>query len=357
MQLTLVVPELIWPEPDDRHTLDALRCPGLTTLIARSRLRRRPPQSLEATLADTFGLSENVPYAAFRLLGEASAPTAADACWLCADPVHLRLHQERLILADGGSLGIALDEAREIAGELGRQFADIGRFHVATADRWYLQLAGDPDLGHFDVLPLSAVAGRRLGRQLPETPQARALRQLLNEVQMVLHGLPANQRRDNDGRPTINSLWLWGAGVLPAARAVDFAGIWSSDPLARGIGRAFGVPVQTLPDNAAELLSRLARATRAPAGSRQLLVLDALQGPVQYEDADAYRDALHELEERWFAPLQRDLARGRIKRLQLHASTAYATLAWESRCSEQWQLWRRPLPLAATAQTLARGEG
>ena len=78
MQLTLVVPELIWPEPDDRHTLDALRCPGLTTLIARSRLRRRPPQSLEATLADAFGLTENVPYAAFRLLGEASAPTAAD---------------------------------------------------------------------------------------------------------------------------------------------------------------------------------------------------------------------------------------------------------------------------------------
>ena len=55
MQITLVVPELIWPEPDDRDALDALPCPGLGTLIARGQIDRRPPQSVEATLADTFG--------------------------------------------------------------------------------------------------------------------------------------------------------------------------------------------------------------------------------------------------------------------------------------------------------------
>lgn len=350
MQLTLVVPELVWPEPDDRHALDALHCPGLNTLIARSRLRRRPPQSLEATLGDAFGLAGNVPYAAFRVLGEADAPSASEGCWLCADPVHLRLHQERLILADGGSLGIALEEAREIVAELNRQFADVGRFHVATADRWYLKLAAETDLGHFDVLPLSAVAGRRVGSQLPETPQARGLRQLLNEVQMVLHGQPANERREAAGQPTINSLWLWGAGALPAAHKANFDGVWASLPLARGLGRASGLVVQQPPENAAVLLAR------AAAGSRQLLLLDGLQGAVQYEDADAYRAGLHELEARWFAPLQKALAGGAISRLQLHASTAYATLAWESGRGEQWQLWRRPRPLAATAQALARGE-
>ncbi|HRI93793.1 MAG TPA: hypothetical protein PLS93_19395, partial [Accumulibacter sp.] len=172
MQLTLVVPELVWPEPDDRETFDALACPGLNTLIARSRLQRRAPQSFEATLGDAFGLAGNVPWAAFRVLGEKQAPTpsGADPCWLCADPVHLRLHQEKLILADAGSLDISSDEAHEITAELNRQFADIGTFHVASADRWYLQLAGETDLGHFDVPPLSIVAGRRLARQLPATP-------------------------------------------------------------------------------------------------------------------------------------------------------------------------------------------
>ena len=129
-RITLVVPELIWPEPDDRDALDALPCPGLGTLIARGQLDRRPPQSVEATLADTFGLAGNVAYAALRMLGEDSPPAAADACWLCADPVHLRLPQERLILADGASLGIELAEAAAIVDEFNRQFSDVGVFHV-----------------------------------------------------------------------------------------------------------------------------------------------------------------------------------------------------------------------------------
>ena len=350
MQLTLVVPELVWPEPDDHDSLDGLPCPGLGTLIARSQLSRRPPQSMEATLCDAFGVAENAAYAAFRVLGESYGPTAAEACWLCADPVHLRLHQERLILADGGSLDIELAEAQAIVAELNRHFADLGTFHAAAADRWYLQLAGNTDLGRFDVLPLSAVAGRRVGQQLPETPEARWLRQLLNEAQMILHHHPANERREDEGRATINSLWLWGAGELPNGAPGGFTKVWSDNVLARGLSRAFDVPVQAIPGDAGTLL---AQATR---GSRQLLVLDALQSPVQYEDADAYRAGLLDLEARWFAPLQKALAAGKIQRLRLEASTAYAALTWDSDRRAQWQLWRRPQPLAATAQVLARGE-
>jgi hypothetical protein len=350
MQLTLVVPELIWPEPDDRESLDALPCPGLNTLIARSRSSHCPPQSLEATLCDVFGLGENAPYAAFRALGEEAALAAGEACWLCADPVHLRLHQERLILADGGSLGIEAAEAQAIVDELNRQFSDLGTFHAAAADRWYLQLPASTELGRFDVLPLSAVAGRSVRQQLPETPEARGLRQMLNAAQMILHQHPANEKREDEGRSTINSLWMWGAGKLTTRGAADFAGVWSDHPLARGLGRAFALPVQGVPANAAALLAR-----SAP-GSRQLLVLDALQSPVQYEDPDAYRAALLELEARWFAPLQKALASGKLRRLRLQATTAYAALAWDTDRQAQWQLWRRPQPLAATAQALARGE-
>lgn len=350
MQLTLVVPELIWPEPDDRESLDALPCPGLNRLIARSELTRRPSQSLEATLCDAVGLGENAPYAAFRILGEDLAAAATTACWLCADPVHLRLHQERLILADGGSLDIDPAEAQAIVDELNRQFSDLGRFHVAAPDRWYLQLADSTDLRDFAVLPLSAVAGRSVDRQLPETAEARWLRQLLNEVQMVLHQHPANVQREDEGRSTINSLWMWGAGIQPPLGGSGFTAVWSEQPLARGLGRALGLPVHPAPNDAAALLAQ------ATPGSRHLLVLDSLQAPVQYEDGEAYRKQLVKLESRWFAPLQKALAAGRIGRLRLEASTAYATLAWESGRREQWRLWRRAQPLAAVAQALARGE-
>jgi hypothetical protein len=354
MQLTLLVPELIWPEPEDREALDALACPAVNTLLARSRLRRRAPQSLEATLTDTFGLPEGAPYAPLRLLGEAASPAVnpVAGCWICADPVHLRFHQERLILADSGSFGIELAEAQGIVSELNRHFADLGSFYVAAADRWYLRLAASSDLGaldKFDVPPLSAMAGRSVEKQLPDTAQSSALRKLLNEAQMLLHAHPANAARESAGRLPINSLWLWGAGALPTPGDALFDTIWSTLPLAVGLGRAAGVPTHPVPADAAALFAS------ATPGSRQLIVLDELLGPVQYENGEAYRAALLALESRWFAPLQKALAAGKLSQLRIEASTAYGALTWTSRRSDQWKLWRRAQPLASVAQGLAKG--
>lgn len=356
MQLTLLVPELIWPEPDDRDTLDGLDCPALNTLLARSRLTRRPPQSLEATLTDIFGHPKGAPYAAFRLLGELEARIdPAHDYWIAADPVHLRFHQERLILADSGSFGISLAEAQALVEALNTQISDVGRFHVATAERWYLQLAASAALdfaalSSSDVPPLSAVAGRRIERLLPETAQARELRKLLNEAQMLLHSHATNQQRENEGCLPINSLWLWGAGTLPPRRASNFDGVWSSNPLALGLARAAGAPTHPLPlEDAATLLAQ------AAAQTSHLVVLDELLGPAQYENGEAYRAGLSGLESRWFIPLRTALTKGRIKQLRIEASTAYAALAWESRRRDQWKLWRRPQPLAVLAKELAKG--
>ena len=350
MQLTLLVPELIWPEPDDRDTLDGLDCPALTTLLARSRLTRRPPQSLEATLTDAFGHTEDAPYAAFRRLGESSALADANpAFWLCSDPVHLRFHHEHLILADSSSFGIEMKEAQALSESLNQHFSDIGRFHVASAERWYLQLADHAGLGRFEVPPLSAVAGRSIERLLPETAQAKTLRKLLNEIQMLLHAHATNQQREDDGRLPINSLWLWGGGTLPPRAETDFDGMWSSNPLALGLAHASGVPTHPVPVTASAFFDH------AAADTSHLIVLEDLLGPVQYENGEAYRKALNGLDSRWFAPLRAALASGKISQLRIEASTAYAALAWESKRIDQWKLWRRPQSLATVAQNLAKG--
>jgi hypothetical protein len=350
MQLTLLIPELIWPEPSDRETLDALACPALNTLLARSRLERRAPLSLEATLTDAFGLPEGAPYAPYRLLGETTGATdqPSDACWICADPVHLRFAQERLILADSGSFSVEMTEAQAMVNGLNAHFADLGRFHAVAADRWYLQLAASSNFDHLNVPPLSTMAGRSIENQLPDTPQASALRQLLNEAQMLLHAHPANEARENAGSLPINSVWLWGAGTLPARTESRFDGLWSTLPLAVGLGRAAGIPTHAVPEDAAALLAG------ATQGSRQLIVFDDLLSPVQYENGDDYRTALLALESRWFAPLQKALTAGKLKQLRIEASTAYGALTWESSRSDQWKFWRHTQSLASLAQALAK---
>lgn len=350
MQLTLLVPELIWPEPEDRETLGGLNCPALTTLLTRSQISRRPPQSLEATLTDLFGHGENAPYAALRLRGEPGTPPETEGKhWICADPVHLRFHQDHLVLADSGRLGITPDEAREITSSLNTHFSGTAQFHTGTAERWYLQMEDSSLLDGFDAPPLSAVSGRSVDQLLAENSQNRGLRKLLVESQMLMHAAPANERREAEGRMVINSLWFWGAGQLPERIECPFDGTWSTNPLARGLARAGGAPAHPAPVDAATFFEHAAPDTS------HLIVLEDLLGPVQYENGSAYRATLNELETRWFMPLRDALKSGRIKELHIEASTAYAALTWKAKRLDQWKIWRKPMSLQAIALDLAKG--
>ena len=349
MQLTLLVPELIWPEPDDPNAFAALECPALNALLARSRLDRRPALSFEAALNNAFGHAKQTAYAAFRLLGEAaSLPAASEAYWLCCDPVHLRFHQEHLVLADGACFTLEMEEAQAFASALNEHFADLGHFHVSTANRWYLQLARGICPDRFDVPPLSAVAGRRVEALLPETAQAKALRQLFTEAQMLLHAHPNNREREAAGKMPVNALWLWGGGTLPLQVASNFHGVWSDNPLAQGLARAAGVPRHATPDRAAVWLADATPATN------HLIVLENLLETVQYERSEDYVKAINTLEQRWFAPLYAALGKGQISQLHIEASTAYGALRWTTRRTDLWKLWHRPKPLQETARKLAK---
>jgi hypothetical protein len=346
MRLTLLIPELIWPEPGDTATLGELPCPALSTLLARGTFARSAEEdaTFDAAVAGCFELDRAAPYAALRLLGEvAGEVTPGEHHWACADPVHLRFHHERLILADGATIGIDEAEAGQLTEALNTYFADIGVFHAAAPDRWYLQLAEAAD---FLTPPLSAMAGRRVEQQLPEEARTAWLRKLLNEAQMLLHSHAANEARADAGRLTINSLWLWGPGQLPQGLRAEFDHVWASHPLARGLARCAGL---TCHDTPASLAALLAEST---ADSRQLVVIDDLLAAVQYEDAEAWRTGMLRLEADWFAPLAAAIRAGQVT-LDLCASTIYGQLSWQLGRSDMWRFWKRPQPLQTLANSLA----
>lgn len=345
---TLFVPQLLWPEPADADAFGQLSLPGLERLLARASFTRLPQKPWEEALALCFGLDAGAPFGDFRLAGEAERPPSAAGHWVCADPVHLKFHQERIVLSDTAGFPLSLAEARQLVDALNAEFGDIGTFHAAHPQRWYLRLHAP---AAYDTAPLSAVAGRTLAGALPKSPASAPLRRWLNEIQMFLHGHPVNVARAETGLPAVNGVWVWGAvdpAKSPLPQFADFAphfsAVLGAEPLAEGIAHAAGVPAHPKPASLAKLLDR------ATASGHYFIVLDDLLAPALYEDAAAWREALNALEQAWFRPLafhSTSLA------VTLMAPTIYGLLRWERHGLDPWKFWRRPRTLGELAQGLA----
>ena len=348
MQLVLLIPELFWPAADDTEVLADLDCPALSAVLARGSFSRQMSMPFEDHLARCFGLSQPAPLGALRRLGEETVPASnVHGRWLAADPIHLRYHQERVILADPSQFAIEIDEAQQLVDGLNGFFGELGRFHLASPMRWYLELAAGTPLEGFSPPGLSAVAGRVVDHLLPEILSNRPLRNLFNEIQSLLHTHPINRQRQADGQVPVNGLWLWGGGRLESTPGADFTAIWSRSRLARGLGHAAQIGTHELPPDWRTLVNQSGR------DGNHLVVLENLCMPTQYEDQHAYREELHTLEQRWIAPIVAAMADGRVDSLIVQSPCVFGVTTWHYRPRDRWRVWRRPQSLDATARTLA----
>src|SRR5690606_6623927 len=249
MHAELVVPGLF------AQPAGAARAPALELLLARGREVKREPRSVDRWLQDAFGLEEEtLPAGALTLVAAGEDPVGG--WWVRADPVHLRLMRDRLIVVPSAAFSLELDEARALADSLSRHFGARLELRVVTAQSWCARL--DEELAFATPTPLEA-AGRdvdlasRIGGDA-----GRRWSGLLNEAQMLLHSHPVNEAREARGEPAVNSLWPWGAGRLPR----DIKGPWQTvsgtSPLVLGLGRLAGAQAISPATTAEEWLSRTA---------------------------------------------------------------------------------------------------
>ncbi|MBE0615711.1 MAG: hypothetical protein IH604_18745 [Burkholderiales bacterium] len=348
MHCHLLLPDLFWPERDFQDIYAGLDTPALDRLLARGRARvetgEADARSCEAWLCERFGVDkqEDWPLAPYCLLADGGEP--GEHHWLRADPVHLRLEGNRLVLADSGSFPLSQREAESLAASLNAHFSGDGLvFHPLRPDRWYLQCAQAPVM---QTTVLTRAAGRSVDDLLPRGSDATSWRARLNEVQMLLHGHTVNETREAAGELPVNSVWLWGGGRLSEIAPAPYNAVWSDNPLASGLAQAARVAAHTLPANAAELL-------RASAGTGvHLIALEALRVPARYGDAHAWRAGLAQLEREWFAPLLEALRQERIGMLSVHGLGTEGALSVETAHGDLRRFWRRVKPLASYATGL-----
>ena len=201
-----------------RDALSRLATPALDALIAGW-------HEIDRDVGDELMLSTTHERALAKALGwrsdkDAPLPWAArqaaadgidvgTAAWGLVTPVHWRVGADAIHLADPRSL--ALDEAasRALFDAVRPLFDSAGSTLVWGAPlRWY---ASQADFATMQTASLDRVVGHSVDRWLPE---ARAVRRLQNEVQMLLYTHPLNTEREASGALTVNSFWLSGCGVL-----------------------------------------------------------------------------------------------------------------------------------------------
>jgi len=303
------------------------------TLIARGRRKRIASVSPEAWLFGRFGVERqrDWPVAPYALLADGGAPERH--FWMRADPVHLRVGRDSLVLADNAALDVSRAESEALVETLNRHFGRTMLFYPMRPARWYVRLEKAPDM---QTTPAAAARGLAIDETLPSGPDAVRFHALMNEAQMLLHEHPVNAGREARAEPALNSVWFWGGGVMAAAKDRPFLTVVGDDPLARGLALAAEIPVRPLPKDAGSVLAALGDEGLA------LVVLDApREGQLRERRAALERD--------WFGPLLAALRSGRIGMLTLQLCGADSLIEVETVRSDLRYFWRRRKPLSAYA--------
>ncbi len=308
--LTLLIPALTGRQkpllPESWPPLRALEM-----LLARAdRLTKDLPTGLERQLFVLFGIETDqaLPIAAVTRIFDTGQ--IEKGWWLRADPVHLQVDRDRLILADSETLHISQQQADALVGELLKVFAADGwRLQAPHANRWYLSMEKIPQI---KTSALPEVIGQDIRPHLPVGRHANDWRRILNEVQMVLHASPINAERSARGELPVNSVWFWGGGYLPAPQGPRWAKIWSAEPIGLSLARLSSTSFAVLPSGGETWLQQ------ATTPGKHLLVLDQGRSAIQYGDLEGWREFLHWLDARWIDPLLAGLKQKQVESVTLY---------------------------------------
>ena len=323
MRVTLLLPPLA-------------RFAGNTGVLARwiargDRLGDATP-GREAALRACFQfLGTGLPVAA--LTHSLDADHEVDVQWLRCDPAYVIADAVTLRLIACGDVALSQTEAEQLAQPLKPLFGDAGfPLEVVRPDRWYLRCPREARLPRFST-PGDAL-GDDLARHLPEGDNARQWRRLLNEAQVVLTQHPLNAQRAQRGLAPVNSVWPWGAGMLPEWVKSDFGHVVSSDEIVVALAKRCATKMVSLPPGAASAEAvKIIDATIDDAANAE--------GAALFDFAQK-RDVVR-LETIWLAPLDAALKSGRITRIDLRFEGGECVT---TKRAHRWRAWRRIRPLA-----------
>ena len=327
-RLRVAVPWLSRAASDAART-DAVRLPAAEWLLSRA--ARRPAQRgwREWLAGDApFGVQALERFPAGPCVRAAWTGQRPSGSWACAAPVHLLTGLDHLRLAAPAPLPLEPEESATLVEDINTRLAGGGfTLHDVAGRGWLCECPAGIEC---DAPEPALAVGGNLRDLMPVGRDARRIRAWVNEVQMVLHEHPVNERRGTRGLPMANSVWLWGFGTAGRPQAPPDGLLLTDDDWLAGLWQLHGAVSET-PDALAVAL----------AGDATEIRLGIVEPP-----ASAARATLAGLERRVFAPVRAALAGRRLQEVAFHTGSAIHVLDGGAR----WRLWRPARPLAEVLQ-------
>ncbi|MCW8922242.1 MAG: hypothetical protein OQK69_01240 [Gammaproteobacteria bacterium] len=292
-QLDLVIPGLCGPLPDiDRLDSESIR--SMVSWLAKADRQAIPQKSFYDVLAMLFAVddTESFPAAALSLLG--CEQYTDQGHWFHADPVHLQVDMDHAILRDSHGLDLTLPESEALVGELNAHFDEQGiRFLMHNKDSWCLNISGHQNVS---TTAVSEVISRNVYAFMPQGEDALFWKKIMNEVQMLLHQSPINEKRQQNGRLPVNGAWLWGEGKLPARTCTQEMAVYTRHSIVKGLAVLNDLNCHSI-SNVQDFFDDVSNE------SNSLLVLDGLFNVTCYGDVMAWQLTLDELYAHWLLPI------------------------------------------------------
>lgn len=284
-EITVYAPGLLGPYAGQANwSAEDWPClPLLERVLSRAnRLPDCPCDSNDyQNLFNYFDLSstEPLPLAALCLLAEGRDPQ--QDCWMRLDPVALHADNVDIVLLGHEELALSEAEADSLLEPLQPLLDEwsVSLLHT-TPHHWYVCLPKGESLS---TTPLSQIKGLAISEHMPAGDDYLKWHRLMNEVQMLWHGHPVNEQRQQVGQLTINSVWPWGCGVLPDKSQANFDVVYSDDLVTQGLAALNGIPHNSLQE-----------LTRQPLEGKALIVDLNWRSLQQHNDASGWFEALRQ---------------------------------------------------------------
>lgn len=347
--LTTLLPFGLPPPELARDLLRELKLPAFATLMARAKkehsrqefddFARALPH--EMWLSSQFSLPSFAPVSAEPRQDAHNSPALASAAmralglgvdegvWFMLHPAHIHVARDHLVLTDIRQIGLSESDARELFDAAAPLFAEVGRpLLYGNANTWFMR--ADDWQGLLTSTP-DATCGHNIDIWMPQGDGAQAWRKLQNEVQMLWFAHPLNERRERQGKQSVNSLWLWG-GAAATAPAVGQYEVFNLPDGFIGLGQYA---------KAAHANASVAGIIAAKPG-RGLLILDQLIQPALTGEWSSWLQELQTLESTCFAPVLQAMQQGQLDSLSLIITDSTHVLELAASRLSLKKFWLKP---------------